>query len=1187
MPSGTPRRHNRSIEVVLGTATLGSLFPSGTGIATGLVELGAIAFLTAGVAERTLGIEAPWFVLVAVVVGLALRAADLESCALFIPAGLYGLTKDAFGRPVARVAAGALFLEQVVGGALAASVAGHYVAALGGAALGGLPSPRAIASEDPATLVAAAMVGFVWWWHREGRPISRHLIARTAGTVGLLLAVLTLWSLATAVFRGGSQSIFAAAPFHLPVAFADRVSWLPDVVQAPVAWLAALGSCFFVLGSVEALTHIAPELPPPTIRHLGRTARLVGLFSLWVVAGTAFLFVATVPAAALGAWFEAPIAGLTQALASPVWLRLWLFLAVTSAAVLFLAVAVHRSASGAQQVVARLTEDGVLHPALRAAHPRLGTPSRLVDLVAATQLGIVVVSAGQTTWLARVYGMGLACAAVLKVAALVRQRRIRPEARAFSVPLAIQSGGRRRPIGLWLLAASVAMPALALAATGDLASLVGAALVAGCGIALTASERRVTARAASSGSIERFEFLSAPSVGLDQVQVRPGGILVAVRRPHFLAHLRTALRSAGDRDIVVMTVRLMGVDVPEEQASEPQATEAEQRLLAEVVAVSERSGRAVRLLVVPAASVPEAVVETVLRLRSAEVHVGESETLPAAEQARLLGDAWERVPKPEPFDVRLTVHHSSGRTVSFHLGAHAPALTPDDLGRIHALWLDVVKAVGPHVHHHDIVRAALTLMEHELSTNGPERDRALEIVRRVARPADELAEAVKQRDFARVRDTVRNRPPSDLAGLLTDLSIEEQVVIFRVLPRKMAAATFEYLTQEDQEALIRAMAQEDVAGLLNNMAPDDRTMFLEELPASVTQQMLALLSPEERAVAVTLLGYPDGSIGRLMTPDYVSVREHWTVQEVLDHVRTHGQDSETLNVIYVVDEHGVLVDDIRIRELLLTSPSTPVSELMDRRFVALKAADDQTSAVALFRSADRSALPVVDSAGVLIGIVTIDDVIDVAEAAATKEIQKIGGSEALDEPYMEIGFGRMIQKRAGWLTALFLGEMLTATAMGAFEKEIERAVVLALFVPLIISSGGNSGSQASTLVIRAIALGEVTIRDWWRVMRREVAAGLALGGILGAIGFTRIAVWSAFSTLYGPHWLLVALTVGLSLVGVVLWGTLTGSLLPFLLRRMGFDPATSSAPFVATLVDVTGLVIYFSLGLLILRGTLL
>jgi magnesium transporter len=383
------------------------------------------------------------------------------------------------------------------------------------------------------------------------------------------------------------------------------------------------------------------------------------------------------------------------------------------------------------------------------------------------------------------------------------------------------------------------------------------------------------------------------------------------------------------------------------------------------------------------------------------------------------------------------------------------------------------------------------------------------------------------------------------------------------------------------------MAQEDVAAILNNMAPDDRTTFLEELPATVTQQLLTLLTPEERATAVTLLGYPEGSIGRLMTPDYIAVREQWTIQQVLDYIREHGQNSETLNVIYVVDDRGALIDDIRIREFLLTSPGKTVADLMDRRFVALSAADAQSTAVAVFRREDRVALPVTDSTGVLIGIVTIDDVIDVAEQAATADLQRVGGSEALDEPYMKIAFSRMIQKRAGWLTALFLGEMLTATAMGAFQREIERAVVLALFIPLIISSGGNSGSQASTLVIRAIALGEVKLRDWWRVARREIGAGLALGSILGLIGFLRITIWSAFSTIYGEHWLLVAITVALALVGVVLWGTLIGSLLPLVLRRLGFDPATSSAPFVATLVDVTGLVIYFSVGLLVLHGTLL
>ena len=324
-----------------------------------------------------------------------------------------------------------------------------------------------------------------------------------------------------------------------------------------------------------------------------------------------------------------------------------------------------------------------------------------------------------------------------------------------------------------------------------------------------------------------------------------------------------------------------------------------------------------------------------------------------------------------------------------------------------------------------------------------------------------------------------------------------------------------------------------------------------------------------------------------MTPEYVGVREHWTVREVLDYIREHGQDSETLNVVYVVDEQGLLIDDIRIRELLLAPLDKPLADLMDRQFIALKATDDQATAVAVFREYDRTALPVTDTAGMLIGIVTIDDVLDVAEAEATKDIQRIGGSEALDEPYMDVAFSTMLRKRAGWLTALFLGEMLTATAMGAFEHEISQAVVLALFVPLIISSGGNSGSQASTLVIRALALGEVGLRDWWRVMRREILAGLALGTILGSIGFVRITLWSAFSDMYGPHATLLALTVSITLVAIVLWGTLIGSLLPLVMRRLGFDPATSSAPFVATLVDVTGLMIYFSVALVVLRGTLL
>ncbi len=450
-----------------------------------------------------------------------------------------------------------------------------------------------------------------------------------------------------------------------------------------------------------------------------------------------------------------------------------------------------------------------------------------------------------------------------------------------------------------------------------------------------------------------------------------------------------------------------------------------------------------------------------------------------------------------------------------------------------------------------------------------------------------LEDAIRLRDFAGLRDMVEGLTPSELARLIAEAPGEQQATVFRLAPRAMAAATFEYLPHDKQEALLKSLGQEEVAAILNDMSPDDRTMLLEELPAAVTRQLLSLLDEKERAVAVQLLGYPEDSVGRLMTPEYIAVRPDWTVRQVLDYVRKHGQDKETLNLVYVVDDDGVLIDDIRMRRFLLSDPERRVSDLMDRRFTALKATDDRQTAVNVFRQADLAALPVTDTEGALIGIVTSDDILDVAEELATEDIQMLGGSEALDEPYMQTAFSRMIRKRAGWLVILFIGEMLTATAMGFFEKEIARAVVLALFVPLIISSGGNSGSQASTLVIRALALGEVTLRDWRRIMRREILSGLALGSILGAIGFLRVAVWSAFSDIYGPHWLLVAATVGLTLVGIVMWGTLAGSMLPLVLRRLGFDPASSSAPFIATLVDVTGLVIYFSVAAIMLRGALL
>src|SRR5215813_5879357 len=452
---------------------------------------------------------------------------------------------------------------------------------------------------------------------------------------------------------------------------------------------------------------------------------------------------------------------------------------------------------------------------------------------------------------------------------------------------------------------------------------------------------------------------------------------------------------------------------------------------------------------------------------------------------------------------------------------------------------------------------------------------------------------IEARDFAALREVFREWPPPDVAEVILDLPEDEQVIIFRVLPHALAADVFEYIGIEEQQKLLRAMAHEQVVGILNEMAPDDRTALLEELPSDAARKLIRFLTPEERRVATALLGYPEDSVGRLMTPDFIAVKEDWTVQEVLDYIRSYGQDSETLNVIYVVDDRGKLIDDIRMREFLLKPLTSAVRDLMQKTFVTLNVTDSQQDALNMFRKYDRTVLPVVDSNGVLIGIVTVDDMLDVAEQEATEEFQKFGGMEALDEPYMRISLWKMVRKRAGWLIILFLGEMLTATAMANYQTELAKALVLALFLPLIISSGGNSGSQASTLMIRAMALGEVTLRDWWHVMRREIQAGLSLGAILGAIGVVRVAAWAIVGEQYfhrqpyGPHWPLVALTVGISLVGVVLWGTLSGSMLPFLLRRIGADPATSSAPFVATLVDVTGLVIYFSIALVIMRGVML
>jgi magnesium transporter len=415
----------------------------------------------------------------------------------------------------------------------------------------------------------------------------------------------------------------------------------------------------------------------------------------------------------------------------------------------------------------------------------------------------------------------------------------------------------------------------------------------------------------------------------------------------------------------------------------------------------------------------------------------------------------------------------------------------------------------------------------------------------------------------------------------------DQKNIFGLLELKLAAETFKFLEHDQQNFLLHSLPYEKIAELLNELSPDDRTAFLEELPGAAVKELLVLLEPAERAVTLTLLGFPEGSVGRLMTTDYLAVKKHWTVEKVLNYIRKYGKYSETINIIYIIDDDGVLLDDIRIREFLFVSPETKVSDLMDSRFVSLSVYDDEESAITVFRSNNRVALPATDKEGVMLGIVTIDDVLRLAEEEDTEDIQKIGAVEALDEPYMDVTLWPMLQKRAPWLIILFIGEMFTASAMSFFENEIDKAVVLALFIPLIVSSGGNSGSQASTLIIRALALGEITIADWWRIMRKEIVTGFYLGLILGVIGFSRVTTWHFFTDIYGPHWMLIALTIGIAVFFVVMWGSIMGSMMPLLLKRLGLDPATSSAPFIATMVDVTGLVIYFSFASLLLRGTLL
>lgn len=427
---------------------------------------------------------------------------------------------------------------------------------------------------------------------------------------------------------------------------------------------------------------------------------------------------------------------------------------------------------------------------------------------------------------------------------------------------------------------------------------------------------------------------------------------------------------------------------------------------------------------------------------------------------------------------------------------------------------------------------------------------------------------------------------SDVADLINEFPEQEGYIITHMSVHR-AASVFKILDLSAQKHIIRELPPYKTAELLNVLSPDDRTDFLEELPSNAVRELIKLLEPEERKTTLSLLGYPEDSIGRLMTPDYVYVYPNNTVEEVFTTIRKHGKDSETINVIYVINEKGELIDDIRIRDFILSQPNKKVADLVDNRVTSLNAYDDQEKASEIFKRENRVALPVVSNSNKLLGIVTIDDILWVAEEEFSEDMQKMGGTEALEQPYLEVPLHKLYRKRIVWLLILFVGETLTIAAMSNFQETLEQVLVLSTFIPLIISSGGNSGSQAATLIIQAMALGEVEIKDWWRIASREIISGLLMGTTLGIMGFFIVYGGYRVFGLFGEHFIRIGFAIGLAVVGVVIWGTIMGSMLPLLLKKLGADPAASSTPFIATLVDVTGLLIYFGTAFLLLKGVLL
>jgi len=452
-----------------------------------------------------------------------------------------------------------------------------------------------------------------------------------------------------------------------------------------------------------------------------------------------------------------------------------------------------------------------------------------------------------------------------------------------------------------------------------------------------------------------------------------------------------------------------------------------------------------------------------------------------------------------------------------------------------------------------------------------------------------LRAAISSKNGTFVAEQLMELYPPDIAQIFNQLEIEEAKYVYKQLNEQTAADVLIELEDDVRERFLASLTSKQIAEqFIDNMDSDDAADVIAELPDNVQDEVLSHIEDSEQASDIAdLLNYDEDIAGGLMRKEFVRVHLHSKALECVREIREQAHELEEVYAIYVVDDEEKLIGLLPLKKLIVSPVRSIVADIYDPKIISVKANMPAEQVANIMDKYNLVAVPVVNAIGRLVGVITIDDVVDFRREEETEDVQKMGAMEALEEPYMSTPFLQMIKKRAGWLIILFVGETFTATVMSFFQDQIAKAVILALFIPLIISSGGNSGSQASTLIIRALALGEITIRDWWKIVKKEFSTGLVIGLILGCIGFIRITAWSYFIGSYGPHWLLIAFAVGFSLVGVVMWGTLIGSILPLALKRLGLDPAVSSAPFVATLVDVTGLIIYFSVSIMFLKGILL